>query len=101
MWLPVLWPMAKPAFSFKSNEVVFGGGRLRVAAKDLPLDVDALFAVYDEANKNAANGVSENKSQTESTERAGRSRRKAGKRPSPRQRSRRKSRRKSRNGLSL
>ena len=68
-------------FSFKSNEVVFGGGRLRVAAKDLPLDVDALFAVYDEANKNAANGVSENKPQTESTERAGRSRRKAGETP--------------------
>lgn len=68
-------------FSFKSNEVVFGGGRLRVAAKDLPLDVDALFAVYDEANKNAANGVSENKPQTESTERAGRSRRKAEEKP--------------------
>ena len=68
-------------FSFKSNEVVFGGGRLRVAAKDLPLDVDALFAVYDEANKNAANGVSENKPQTERTERAGRSRRKAEEKP--------------------
>ena len=39
-------------FSFKSNEVIFGGGRLRVNAKDIPLDVKALFAVYDEANKN-------------------------------------------------
>lgn len=38
-------------FSFKSNEVIFGGGRLRVNAKDIPLDVKALFAVYDEANK--------------------------------------------------
>lgn len=44
-------------FSFKSNEVIFGGGRLKVSAKDIPLDVDALFAVYDEANKNAASGV--------------------------------------------
>lgn len=44
-------------FSFKSNEVIFGGGRLKVNAKDIPLDVDALFAVYDEANKNAASGV--------------------------------------------
>ena len=44
-------------FSFKSNEVIFGGGRLRVTAKDIPLDVNALFAVYDEANKNAASGV--------------------------------------------
>ena len=44
-------------FSFKNNEVIFGGGRLKVNAKDIPLDVDALFAVYDEANKNAASGV--------------------------------------------
>lgn len=46
-------------FSFKSNEVIFGGGRLRVNAKDIPLDVKALFAVYDEANKNAASGIVE------------------------------------------
>lgn len=46
-------------FSFKSNEVIFGGGRLRVNAKDIPLDVKALFAVYDEANKNAASGMTE------------------------------------------
>ena len=44
-------------FSFKSNEVIFGGGRLRVTARIFPLDVNALFAVYDEANKNAASGV--------------------------------------------
>ncbi len=44
-------------FSFKSNEVIFGGGRLKVNAKDIPLDVDALFAVYDEANKNAVSGA--------------------------------------------
>lgn len=49
-------------FSFKSNEVIFGGGRLRVNAKDIPLDVKALFAVYDEANKNAASGVVESAS---------------------------------------
>lgn len=46
-------------FSFKSNEVIFGGGRLRVNTKDIPLDVKALFAVYDEANKNAASGMAE------------------------------------------
>lgn len=40
-------------FSFKSNEVIFGGGRLKTNAKDIPLDVNALFAVYDEANRNA------------------------------------------------
>lgn len=40
-------------FCFKSNEVIFGGGRLKVDAKDIPLDVAALFKVYDEANSNA------------------------------------------------
>lgn len=44
-------------FSFKSNEVIFGGGRLKVTAKDIPLNVNALFAVYDEVNKNAASAV--------------------------------------------
>lgn len=42
-------------FNFKSNEVIFGGGRLKVAAKSIPLDVQALFDVYDDANHNAAN----------------------------------------------
>ena len=59
-------------FSFKSNEVIFGGGRLRVNAKDIPLNVKSLFAVYDEANKNAASGVTE----TETTAKAGRTWRK-------------------------
>lgn len=60
-------------FSFKSNEVIFGGGRLKVNAKDIPLDVNALFAVYDEANKNAASGVV---TATASTGKTGRSTRK-------------------------
>lgn len=59
-------------FSFKSNEVIFGGGRLRVNAKDIPLNVKALFDVYDEANKNAASGVTE----TETTAKTGRTGRK-------------------------
>lgn len=44
-------------FNFKSNETIFGGGRLRVSAKDIPLDVNALFEVYDAANKNASSGA--------------------------------------------
>jgi phage nucleotide-binding protein len=56
-------------FNFKSNEVIFGGGRLRVNAKDIPLDVNALFAVYDEANRNAASGT---KAAPETSTRAGR-----------------------------
>ena len=62
-------------FSFKSNEVIFGGGRLKVNAKDIPLDVDALFAVYDEANKNAASGAAATPAAT-TTAKAGRTGRK-------------------------
>ena len=47
-------------FCFTNNEVIFGGGRLRAAAKDIPLTKEALFAVYDEANKNASIVKSEN-----------------------------------------
>jgi len=61
-------------FSFKSNEVIFGGGRLKVNAKDIPLDVDALFAVYDEANKNAASGTAVTPATTAKTGRTGRKR---------------------------
>lgn len=61
-------------FSFKSNEVIFGGGRLKVNAKDIPLDVDALFAVYDEANKNAASGAAITPATTAKPGRTGRKR---------------------------
>lgn len=40
-------------FNFKSDEVVFGGGRLKVDVRDIPLDVDELFKVYDKANGSA------------------------------------------------
>ena len=33
-------------FNFKSNEVIFGGGRLRVNAKDIPLNVDKAGSVH-------------------------------------------------------
>lgn len=39
--------------SFKTNEVIFGGGRLTVKEKEIPLSYDAFCAIYDEANKNA------------------------------------------------
>ncbi len=44
--------------SFKSNEMIFGGGRLRVRTKEIPLDYAAFVAVYEEANKNAAGALS-------------------------------------------
>lgn len=37
--------------SFKTNEVIFGGGRLTVSKKEIPLDYDAFMEVYEEANK--------------------------------------------------
>lgn len=43
-------------FSFKSNEVIFGGGRLKVNAKDILLDVNKLFQIYDEVNTNTSEG---------------------------------------------
>ena len=37
--------------NFKSNEVIFGGGRLKGITKtQIPLDWEALCEVYDEAN---------------------------------------------------
>ncbi len=36
--------------SFKTNEVIFGGGRLMVAAKEIPLNYDELIRVYEEVN---------------------------------------------------
>lgn len=70
------------SFCFKSNEVIFGGGRLKVNSKDISLDVDALFAVYDEANKNAASGAkAAPASDTGKTTGKGRSSRKAADKP--------------------
>lgn len=39
--------------SFKTNEVIFGGGRLTVSTSEIPLDYDAFVELYEEANKNA------------------------------------------------
>jgi len=39
--------------SFKSNEVIFGGGRLTTKTNEIALDYDAFLEVYDEANKSA------------------------------------------------
>lgn len=39
--------------SFKTNEVIFGGGRLTASTTEIPLDYDAFLEVYAEANRNA------------------------------------------------
>jgi phage nucleotide-binding protein len=45
--------------SFKTNEVIFGGGRLNVSSTDIPLDYDELMKVYEEANLNVVKETSE------------------------------------------
>lgn len=39
--------------SFKTNEVIFGGGRLTASTNQISLDYDEFLAIYEEANKNA------------------------------------------------
>jgi phage nucleotide-binding protein len=39
--------------SFKTNEVIFGGGRLTASTNEIPLEYAAFLKVYEEANKNA------------------------------------------------
>lgn len=54
--------------SFKSNEVIFGGGRLTTKTNEIALDYDAFLEVYDEANKAAVasmKGESTNKPETD------------------------------------
>ena len=43
--------------SFKTSEVIFGGGRLTVHNKEIPLDYEAFCDVYEEANQKAAGAV--------------------------------------------
>ena len=40
--------------SFKTNEVIFGGGRLKFKVSEIPLDYDAFCDLYSEANANVA-----------------------------------------------
>jgi phage nucleotide-binding protein len=52
--------------SFKTSEVIFGGGRLKVETKEIPLELADLLQVYDEAN--AANNATTKKTPATSTE---------------------------------
>ena len=52
--------------NFKSNEVIFGGGRLKGINKtSIPLDWDALVEVYEEANADCPKTVNETVKHTE------------------------------------
>ena len=49
------------SLSFKSDSVVFGGGRLRIDVDEIPLEWDELMKVYERANSAVKNVVSEPK----------------------------------------
>ena len=51
--------------SFKTNEVIFGGGRLSVTDKVIPLDYDEFLKVYEESNAIATGKVTTNKLETQ------------------------------------
>jgi phage nucleotide-binding protein len=51
--------------SFKSNEVIFGGGRLTTKTNEIALDYDAFLEVYDEANRAAVASMTSNKAVSE------------------------------------
>lgn len=53
--------------SFKTNEVIFGGGRLTVTKKEIPLNYDAFMEVYDEANGKAVKATRGSKKQAVET----------------------------------
>lgn len=48
--------------SFKTNEVIFGGGRLTTSTNEIALDYDKFLGVYEEANKAAVESMSKPKS---------------------------------------
>ena len=54
--------------SFKSNEVIFGGGRLKTKKNEIALDYDAFLNVYEEANKDAVSSMTSNKHVTSTKE---------------------------------
>jgi phage nucleotide-binding protein len=43
--------------SFKTNEVIFGGGRLTTGTNEIPLDYDTFLEVYEDANKAAVSST--------------------------------------------
>lgn len=58
----------KRTLSFKSDEVVFGGGRLTTSVNEIDLDYDTFLEVYEEANKAAvANLKGEEKKEEKTT----------------------------------
>ena len=58
----------KRTLSFKSDEVVFGGGRLTTSVNEIDLDYDTFLEVYEEANKSAAANLKSEEKKEEKTQ---------------------------------
>ncbi len=56
--------------SFKTNEVIFGGGRLLTKTDEIPLDYDAFLDVYAEANEAAAQSMHQTSSKASASSRS-------------------------------
>jgi phage nucleotide-binding protein len=56
--------------NFKTNEVIFGGGRLNVTANTIPLNYDELMKVYEEANSGAKAEPEQPREKTSRTKKA-------------------------------
>ena len=56
--------------SFKTNEVIFGGGRLSTKTNEIALDYDEFLNVYDEANKAAVASMTSGAEKSTSTSRS-------------------------------
>ena len=56
--------------SFKTNEVIFGGGRLLTKTDEIPLDYDAFLEVYAEANEAAAQAMTQTSAKPASSRRS-------------------------------
>lgn len=57
----------KRVLSFKTNEVIFGGGRLTTNTNEIDLDYNDFLVVYDEANKTAVKTVKDEEEKPKTT----------------------------------
>ncbi len=61
--------------SFKTNEVIFGGGRLKTSYSEVDLDYDEFLEVYKEANENAIKSLKKESTKKEAEKRGRRNKR--------------------------
>lgn len=58
----------KRTISFKTDSVIFGGGRLNVTGREIPCDYDELMAVYSEASESSQKRTSSERKTNKTTD---------------------------------